>query len=62
MNYGSIFEVCSDYALWKSLIRRRDRLQELLEDFEKSKKSATKTFDFEEVGEMYAVGGLLEFV
>ena len=42
----------SSYALWNSLIRRRDRLKELLKDFEKSKKSVSKIFDFEEVEEM----------
>jgi SNF2 family DNA or RNA helicase len=42
----------SCFALWKSLTRRRDRLKELLEDFEKSKKSTPKIFDFEETEEM----------
>lgn len=42
----------SSYALWKSLIRRRDRLKELLQDFEKSKKNQPKIFDFDETNEM----------
>ena len=42
----------SSYALWKSLIRRRDRLKELLQDFEKSKKTKPKIFDFDETDEM----------
>ena len=42
----------SSFALWKSLIRRRDRLKELLEDFEKSKKTKPKLFDFDETEEM----------
>lgn len=42
----------SSYALWKSLIRRRDRLQETLENFEKSKKAQPKIFDFDETDEM----------
>ena len=43
----------SCYALWKSLVRRRERLQDLLQDFEKLKKSSLKVFfDFEETEEM----------
>ena len=42
----------SSFALWRSLQRRRDRLKEILEDFEKSKKTAPKTFDFDDVEDM----------
>ena len=42
----------SCYALWKSLIRRRDRLKEMLETFDQSKKLTPKIFDFEETEEM----------
>ena len=42
----------SSYALWRSLIRRRDRLKEMLDEFEKSKKSKPKIFDFDEADEM----------
>ena len=42
----------SCFALWKSLIRRRDRLKEILENFEQQKKSTLKIFDFEETEEM----------
>ncbi len=42
----------SAYALWRSLVRRRGRLKEMLEDFENSKKSKPRTFDFDEIDEM----------
>jgi len=42
----------SCFALWKSLGRRRDRLKELLENFEQAKKSVPKVFDFEETEEL----------
>ena len=42
----------SSYALWKSLIRRHDRLQEILDDFENAKKSKPRMFDFDETDEM----------
>jgi len=42
----------SSYALKRSLERRRDRLREMLEDFEKSKRPKPKTFDFDDDDEM----------
>ena len=42
----------SSFALWKSLQRRRNRLQEIIEDFEKSKKSTPKVFDFDETEDL----------
>ncbi|KFM20184.1 DNA repair protein RAD50 [Marine Group I thaumarchaeote SCGC AAA799-P11] len=42
----------SSFALWKSLQRRRDRLQEILKDFEKSKKSTPKLFDFDDAEDL----------
>lgn len=37
----------SSYALWKSLKRRKKRLSELLDDFERSKQTISKEFSFE---------------
>lgn len=42
----------SSFALWKSLQRRRDRLKEMLSDFEKSKKITPKAFDFDDTEDM----------
>jgi len=42
----------SCFALWKSLIRRRERLKDIIENFENSKKPIPKEFDFEETEEM----------
>ena len=42
----------SSFALWKSLQRRRNRLQEIIQDFEKSKKSTPKVFDFDETEDL----------
>jgi len=44
----------SSYALWKSLQRRKNRLKDILENFEEHKKKSTKfkIFDFDDVDEM----------
>ena len=42
----------SSFALWKSLQRRRDKLKTLLVDYDKTKKSTPKIFDFDETEEM----------
>ena len=42
----------SSFALWRSLQRRRDRLKGILEDFERSKRSTPKVFDFDDVEDM----------
>ena len=42
----------SSYALWKSLQRRRDRLSNLLSDFEKYKQPTLNMLDFDEVDDM----------
>ena len=42
----------SSFALWKSLQRRRDKLQEILKDFEKSKKSKPKLFNFDDAEDL----------
>lgn len=42
----------SCYALWRSLQRRRDKLQDLLDNFEERNRIRPKIFDFEETEEM----------
>ena len=42
----------SSFALWKSLQRRRNRLKEILDDFEKSKKPTAKIFDFDDAEDL----------
>ena len=42
----------SSFALWKSLQRRRDRLKDIMQDFEKSKKSTPKMFDFDDTEDL----------
>jgi len=42
----------SSFALWKSLQRRRNKLNDILQDFEKSKKVTPKIFDFDEAEDM----------
>lgn len=42
----------SSFALWKSLQRRRNRLKAILQDFEKSKKSTPKLFDFDDAEDL----------
>ncbi len=42
----------SSYALWKSLQRRKDRLSDILTDFEKSSQSTPTIFDFDEMDSM----------
>ena len=41
----------SSFALWRSLQRRRDRLDEILQNFEKSK-TPTKIFDFDDTEDL----------
>ena len=42
----------SSFALWKSLQRRRNKLNDILQDFEKSKKVTPKIFDFDDTEDM----------
>lgn len=42
----------SSYALWKSLQRRKNRLSEILADFEKSNQPTYNRFDFDEMDSM----------
>ena len=42
----------SSFALWKSLQRRRGKLQDILKNFEKSRKSAPKPFDFDDAEDL----------
>lgn len=42
----------SSFALWKSLQRRRNKLNDILQDFEKSKKITPKIFDFDDAEDM----------
>ncbi len=42
----------SSFALWKSLQRRRNKLNDILQDFEKSKKVTPKIFDFDDAEDM----------
>ena len=42
----------SSFALWRSLQRRRDRLDEILQNFEKSKTLTSKIFDFDDTEDL----------
>ena len=42
----------SSFALWRSLQRRRDRLDEILQNFEKSKTPTSKIFDFDDTEDL----------
>ena len=42
----------SSFALWRSLQRRRDRLDEILQNFEKSKTPTSKIFNFDDTEDL----------